>query len=707
MRKNGNLKRLTGISIAMALLLSVLPGYSPVFASVTAASGAIETFEDAAFATDGVEGTTLFTGTADRQDFDIGDNLHLIIQGEGTKVEILTDPVTSSRAMKITHPGSGTIQVLNYYGGNANTGTYITNKIIKTGCKVRLVSQKDTSITRFNRIDSNGVTASGNVIWNKKFCGYSGSVLEIDGAETMSASGYVSTSVTFNFATKKAVRESGNAKREDTETTTPTQFNRTWYRFEAPSSGYTSDKWKGTDANTTEIWLDDLFFETYAYEPQISVAGKAGAYKNGASYTSASLTDIPLNAPIEVKFNGECGESAESAGSYTLKDSSANDVPFTVERFADNIITVYPKYQIGGETYTFTAKAGIVSAENAAIDTRTARSVTYTTVTNGLSFRGFVESESFDNIAETTYTATSASSSFLGGKIAIRQNASNNTIGVSTDALTGNKALRIYINNHNSTGKYLWVLPEAYTSGRFVTTFDVRMASLDVPDIYSYFMSFGNSSVADGRSDGWTNKIRSYNYWTFGYNGTAASDQWTSKSNWDSSVYFPAMMSIDFASTTFSGQVYRKYGTDSQSLISKTSSFASASNCNNLKYIQLAMLKKRASDAAASEIYIDNLRVARYDFDDFVVGNVALSGNAVQAELYNYTGAESPYMAIAVQLDGNGNIACCNMQSGTISSESVDIDIDFDDSAVSYELYVWDDIEHINALTKKISISGS
>lgn len=707
MRKNGILKRLMGMSVVIALFLSMIPGHSIVSAAVPVASGAMETFEDAAFATDGVEGTTLFTGTSVRQDFDIGANLHLIITGVGNKVEILTDPITSSRAMKITHCGSGLIQVLNYYGGNANTDTYISNKIIKTGCKVRLVSQKDTSITRFNRIDSNGVTASGNAIWNKKFCGYSGSVLEIDGAETMSASGYVSTSVTFNYATKKAVRESGNAKREDTETTTPTQFNRTWYRFEEPSSGYTSDKWKGTDTNATEIWLDDLFFETYAYEPQISVAGKAGAYKNGASYTSASLTDIPLNAPIEVKFNGECGDSAVSASSYTLKDSGNNDVAFTVERFADNIITVYPKYQIGGETYTFTAKAGIVSAENAAIDTRTARSVTYTTVTNGLSFRGFVESESFDNIADTTYTATSASSSFLGGKIAIRQNASNNTIGVSTDALTGNKALRIYINNHNSTGKYLWVLPEAYTSGRFVTTFDVRMASLDVPDSYSYFMSFGNSSVSDGRSDGWTNKIRSYNYWTFGYNGTAASDQWTSKSNWDSSVYFPAMMSIDFASTTFSGQVYRKYGTDSQSLISKTSSFASASNCNNLKYIQLAMLKKRASDAAASEIYIDNLRVARYDFDDFVVGNVMLSGNAVQAKLYNYTGVTSNYTAIAVQLDGNGDILHCDMQSGTVSTESVDIDIDFDASAASYELYVWDDLTNINPLVHKISISGS
>ena len=705
MQRPRKLRKLMGTCLAVSVFLSLMPGMMPgVSAQIPAASGAMETFEDAAFATEGVEGTTLFTGTSSRQDFDIGSNLHLIIQGEGTKVEICTDPVTSSKAMKITHPGSGTIQVLNYYGGNANTGTYIQNKIIKTGCKVRLASQKNTAITRFNRIDNNGTTVSGSVIYNKKFAELTNTVVEINDFQTMPSDSYVSTSTTYNYATNKVVRQSGAATSEGSGNS-QTQFNRTWYRFEAPGTTYTSNSWKGTDANTTEIWLDDLYFETYAYEPQISVAGQAGVYKNGASYTSASLTGIPINAPIEVRFNGECSDDAVSTEAYTLKDSQNRDIAFTVERFADNIITVYPKYQIGGETYTFTAKTGITSAENAAIDTRTARSVTYTTVTNGLSFHGFVESENFDNIAETIYTATTPSSNFLGGKIDIRQNVNNESIGVVTDAVTGNKALRMHIGNANSTGKYLWVLPETYTSGRFVTTFDVRMASCDIAD-NGYFMSFGSSTATDGRSSGWTNRMKSQTYWSF--KDVNSIDQWTNIGNWNSSVYFPAMMSIDFASTTFSGQVYRKYGTDSQSLISKSNSFASASNCDNLKYIQLGQLKKYNSSSDASEIYIDNLRVAQYDYDDFVVGNVQVSGNTLTANVTNNTAESKTCVAIGVQFDGTRRFVAEQHQSLNLSAGATqNISLAFTSSASVFELYLWDSLTGLRKLTKKQVVDGS
>lgn len=70
----------------------------------------VRVFEDfEGYTNEGAEGETLFTGTAAEKTYTLGSYLRLTVKGENNKVEIVTDPATNSKTMKLTYSGEGAL----------------------------------------------------------------------------------------------------------------------------------------------------------------------------------------------------------------------------------------------------------------------------------------------------------------------------------------------------------------------------------------------------------------------------------------------------------------------------------------------------------------------------------------------------------------------------------------------------------------------
>ena len=89
---------------------------------------------------------------------------------------------------------------------------------------------------------------------------------------------------------------------------------------------------------------------------------------------------------------------------------------------------------------------------------------------------------------------------------------------------------------------------------------------------------------------------------------------------------------------------------------------------------------------------------------DFVLSNVGLSGNAITADVTNNTAQAKSLIAIGAQFDSNGRFTYADKVDVTVGSgETENITVEFITSAPINELYIWDGLTNINALTKKRS----
>ena len=127
--------------IAAAMLIQTLPqGFVTAGAESVSKpyDSTVRVFEDfEGYANEGAEGETLFTGTTAKKTYKLGSYLGLTVEGENNKVEIVTDPATNSKAMKLTYSGEGSIVLENFFRGNANPKDYGADVIAKSGCKAK------------------------------------------------------------------------------------------------------------------------------------------------------------------------------------------------------------------------------------------------------------------------------------------------------------------------------------------------------------------------------------------------------------------------------------------------------------------------------------------------------------------------------------------------------------------------------------------
>lgn len=628
-------KRIVSMAVAVLMAASMLPGAMLQNASAAAAvnknadmysaktcvtSKNMEDFE-------GFELGTTWTANADGTTLtsNISSFIDVKIKGAGNKAEIVED--NGSKALKITYVGSGSVELFNYFTSNHSNS--MGDQIVRAGAKTRFESfTEKANITEFNKMYNQAkgtqigmlVCGKGKEVWINQFDPKTGKQVEDD--LTKYRDKYYSIASTYNRTTKLGTVESPNG--------TVTWQGANNYAFQAAEFTVTtaSGNYKGFDSATdasgnavnTVIYLDDIFSERITYKVNDVTVG--GVFDQGKT-----ITNVPLNAPINVKLTDSVSEACVNSNYVTLVDSDGNAVDFAIEKDSDRGFTVYPKGQNVSKTYTLTVKSGIKSAFNESISTTAAKTVTYTTCADGLAFKGYIENMSFDDLEDQSYSKEGQNDTFLDGKIQIYYNTEGDSISVTTDPVTGSKALKLTRAQKNLKGgltKYNYAFNPVVESGKVTVDFDVRMVCDN--GSATNFISFGDSNTT-GAAGSWTNRLNG-NYW---WRKSSGSEQWTNKGTWDRNVYFPAMMSVDLETDTFRGQVYRKYGTSNQQLIDANWTFEQSAekNTSNIGYMNIIDFRSNVVGSTTEEInvYIDNLKIAHYDYQKLAVESVSKKEN--------------------------------------------------------------------------------
>ena len=579
----------------------------------------VRVFEDfEGYTNEGAEGETLFTGTAAAKTYTLGSYLRLTVQGENNKVEIVTDPATNSKAMKLTYSGEGSIVLENFFRGNANPKDYSADVIAKSGCKAKFEHYASHSwLKTFNAI----------VDWQNwygiaRIIGYGDSLAIAkkdgrlntfaDGMTTTYSHEYLSTEMLYNSKNKDTVITEPNKEVKITGGNTNLPGAQRFELIDASAAIKPNYVGPGDAANPTVIWLDDLYFEIIDFNVKHINVGGFAAEKSPA--------DIPVNAPIEVRFNDDCGDSALNKDNYSLTDASGNAVDFEIQRADGKNIRILPQKQAMGVKYTFTVKAGIAAAADDNVVVLNDNTVTYTTSESGLVFKGYVEDLRFDDWEDTTVEmkdVASGSDAYdcLNGKIRLQRANAADLVSIETDPTTKSKALRIKRNATSSPEtRCLLVLPEAYESGKIVVNLDMRV--VEMPNGGS-MLNFG-SSTTEGTSSKWYNIIYSP-YW---YANKQASGNWGNSGNFEGKPSSPVMMSIDYTNNKFIGEVYRDYSDTAESYQQRSWDFGTPNRTDgtqNVKYMVLGQVSGSKGD-----IWYDNIRVAYYDYMDLAVEDISI-----------------------------------------------------------------------------------
>lgn len=607
--------------IVAAMLIQTLPqGFVTAGAESVSKpyDSTVRVFEDfEGYANEGTEGETLFIGTTAKKTYKLGSYLGLTVEGENNKVEIVTDPATNSKAMKLTYSGEGSIVLENFFRGNANPKDYGADVIAKSGCKAKFEHYASHSwLKTFNAI----------VDWQNwygiaRIIGYGDSLAIAgkdgrlntfaDGMTTTYSHEYLSTEMLYNSKNKDTVITEPNKEVKITGNNTHLPGEQ---RFElSDKSKAVNANYCGPDdaANPTVIWLDDLYFEIIDFNVKHINVGGFAAEKSPA--------DIPVNAPIEVRFNDDCGDSVLNKDNYSLTDASGNAVDFEIQRADGKNIRILPQKQAMGVKYTFTVKAGIAAAADDNVVVLNNNTVTYTTSESGLVFKGYVEELSFDDWEDTTVEMKDVASgsdayTALDGKIRLQRANAADSITIATDPTTKSKALRI---KRNATGspetRCLFVLPNSYESGKIVVNMDMRV--VEMPNGGS-MLNFG-SSTTEGTSSKWYNIIYSP-YW---YANNQASGNWGNSGHFEGKPSSPVMMSIDYTNNKFIGEVYRDYS-DTKGYQQRSWDFGTPNRTDgtqNVKYMVLGQVSGSKGD-----IWYDNIRVAYYDYMNLEVEDISI-----------------------------------------------------------------------------------
>mgnify|MGYP004508219295 FL=1 len=607
--------------IVAAMLIQTLPqgfvtaGAESVSKPYDSTVRVFENFEG--YANEGAEGETLFTGTTAKKTYKLGSYLGLTVEGENNKVEIVTDPATNSKAMKLTYSGEGSIVLENFFHGNANPKDYGADVIAKSGCKAKFEHYASHSwLKTFNAIvDYQNWYGIARIIGygdSLAIAGKDGRLNTFaDGMTSKYSHEYLSTELLYNSQSKNTVITEPNKEVKIIGNNTHLPGEQ---RFElSDKSKAVNANYCGPDdaANPTVIWLDDLYFEIIDFNVKHINVGGFAAEKSPA--------DIPVNAPIEVRFNDDCGDSALNKDNYSLTDASGNAVDFEIQRADGKNIRILPQKQAMGVKYTFTVKAGIAAAADDNVVVLNDNTVTYTTSESGLIFKGYVEDLRFDDWEDTIVEMKNVASgsdayTALDGKIRLQRANAADSVSIETDPTTKSKALRI---KRNATGspetRCLLVLPNAYESGKIVVNLDMRV--VEMPNGGS-MLNFG-SSTTEGTSSKWYNIIYSP-YW---YANNQASGNWGNSGHFEGKPSSPVMMSIDYTNNKFIGEVYRDYS-DTKGYQQRSWDFGTPNRTDgtqNVKYMVLGQVSGSKGD-----IWYDNIRVAYYDYMNLEVEDISI-----------------------------------------------------------------------------------
>ena len=620
-------KKIMSMAVAVLMAGSMLPGVMLQNVSAATATNTnagmsnigsvtLSNFEDfEGFGEEGVEGTTLFTGTETEQTFNLSSYLTLSIKGEGNKAEIVKDPVTNSYALKITHTGDGgNIALSNWF--STKKSNLSATATAHAGYKARFEHYAaDTWLKRFNAIvDSKDWYGIARIM------GF-GDSLYLDGIRDFSiglqknySDKYLDGEMYYNSYNKvRVITHQGQTFAHVGNNKNP--MARALFNITG-ATGATSANYygKGSADEPTVIWLDDIYFETIDYKVKSATVG--GVFEQGEP-----LTNVPVTAPINVKMTDAVSDDCVSGKYITLTDSEGSAVDFTVEKDSESGFTVYPMGQKTSENYTLTVKAGMKSTINNAVTTVTDKVIKYTTCADGLAFMGYIENMSFDDLEDQSYSKKAQNDTFLDGKIQIYYNTEGDSIAVTTDPVTGSKALkftRALKNLKVGMSKYNYVFDKAYDSGKVTVDFDVRIANDNGGTVS--FISFSDDGET-GTAAEWHNVLYDGYWWA----ESAGHQEWTRKGRYSHDAYFPATMYIDFENDKFGGTVYRNvaniYKTN-ENTFSNTAETHTA-NVKYMNFVDFRDSNVTAGATADSEIYIDNLKIAHYDYQKLAVDSIS------------------------------------------------------------------------------------
>lgn len=630
------IKKLSAVALIFAMILTSFSLISAVaaplnIADVTTSSDFVD-FENCTVL-DGA-GTALVADengviTMNDGNFTIGKRLAISVSGDGNKAEIVTDTVSGSKALKLTYTGAGSIGVFDFYADNHAD---IKNVVVRTGAKVRIESfASNASMSRFGAIRSTlgygGMTTAipisyffasfraANVNDNT-----SSTILHVNDARN----NYSAFSVVYNQVTDTAYLKSESAVENHSYSKTMASSVVPGYSHYVIGAATSDAGQNGPDKDTTTtvMYLDDMYVETLKYDVETVSIG-------GTFYNNATLTNVPLNAPIDVKFNAPVADASAVTDNFSLKDSSGANVDFSVRKESEDVLSIYPLKQKTGETYTLTVKSGVALSADTAVQMISDKSYTYTTCSDGLTFIKYIENENFNDIAETTLTFTDTNTnanttpvkSFLkddmNGQIGVFRYNQGDSVSVATDSVTSSKALKIsrpQANNALNNTRITYVLPETYNTGKIVTSADLRVVRNGNTDQFSSFMTYANSANSGSYNSAWINKQDSSAgyYWSF----VGGSDNWMNMaSHITDTTVFPMTQYLDFTTKAIGGQTFRNYGTATQGLQTKTkaNAIADTDDVYGMNIVNINGTKGTAP-TGGTDIYLDNLKVAYYDY---------------------------------------------------------------------------------------------
>lgn len=611
------------------------------------------------------DGTITMNGTENGETFSIGNRLVLIITGTSNKAEITTDSVSNSKALKITYSGSGKIDMSHYF--LESKADVKDGSVVRTGASVRFDSfANNAKMDRFGMLRSTDGYSGSQTALN---LAYYFDSFRIGNSYNDSSS---STFFNFNDGTAKTsyldYTISYNQNTDEGTAKGSIEHSRTIASAVCPGfAAYcvqAGNDGPDTDTTQTVVWFDNMWVETIKYGIQtVSVGGTFYDEDNTA------LANVPLNAPIDVKFNAPVSSDSAKNDNFSLTDSNGTSVNFTVVKESENVIAVYPEKQKINTTYTLTVKGGVASAEDKLVKTSSDSTYSYTTCSNYLSFKGYIENENFNDIEADTLTFTDSNlnentapvkdylNDKLNGKIGVFRYNAGDSLSVATDSVTKSKALKIsrpQENNSLSNTRITYVLPQTYNSGKIVTSAELRIDRNGNQDHLSSLMSYVSSTTTISWNDDWKNNQGSGSgyYWDF----CGSNSNWFYWGQVNDKTSFPMTQTLDFTSKTISGQTYRNYGLSEenrkQSLQTKTKANA-ITDTDDVYGMNIVNLNASAVTTATggTDIYFDNFKVAYYDIVEPEVEMPEISEGNMQAIRFR---ADGTYVNRALEHNSNG-----------------------------------------------------
>lgn len=216
----------------------------------------------------------LYEGSDTEKMWFIGDYVSLDIDGEQNSAEIKVDPVTGSKALKLTYLGKGSIASYNWFSGNANQTDLDKQSVIIAGYKARIEHYaKNAFLYRFNAF-----TNKDDWYGTARIHGYNNSLILNRGTgkfltikKNLDAEPdkYFESNMLFNSSNLYTVVNTNSEKMAENVGGSDHAVARASFEIKEASGdfqgGLTGDftnyYGKGSTDKPTVVWLDDLYFK--------------------------------------------------------------------------------------------------------------------------------------------------------------------------------------------------------------------------------------------------------------------------------------------------------------------------------------------------------------------------------------------------------------------------------------------------------------